>query len=74
MINFEHDPIGKIVSFSKYYNKDGRKSNTTGFIIVGEITAIVEAQTDDGILRVAIVTAKNLEFYYVLTENCTKVD
>ena len=75
MKNNQYDiVIGEQVSFTKYYNKEGRKSATTGFIIVGEVTAIENVQTEDGILQVLIVTAKNLEFYYVIPANCTPVN
>jgi hypothetical protein len=66
--------VGDQVSFTKYYNEEDRKSTTASFNIIGEVTAIQDVQTEDGILLVLIVTAKNLEHYYVLPENYTSVN
>lgn len=75
MENNRHDiVVGDQVSFTKYYNKEGRKSTTAGFNIIGEVSAIQNVQTEDGILLVLIVTTKSLEYYYVLPEDYTLVN
>ena len=75
MENIRYDiVVGVQVSFTKYFNKEGRKSTTTGFNIIGEITAIENVQTEEGILQVLIVTAKSSEYYYVLPDNCTLIN
>lgn len=75
MENNRHDiVVGDQVSFTKYYNKEGRKSTTAGFNIIGEFTFSSDVETEDGILPVLIVTDKSLEYYYVLRENCIRVN
>lgn len=75
MENNRHDiVVGDQVSFTEYYNKEGRKSTVAGSKIIGEVTAIEDVQTEDGILLVLIVTDKSLEYYYVLPENYTLVN